>query len=99
MMNYSNYSTSEEGRNNWDETIVIINCVLNAPLMLVCIIGSALVLVALLRTLSILSTSMIMLGSLAAADLLVDFIAQPFYIADELKSLTTQEPCCTVYRQ
>lgn len=92
MMNYSNYSTSEEGRNNWDETIVIINCVLNAPLMLISISGNTLVLVALLRTPSIHSPSMIMLGSLAFSDLLVGFIAQPLYIADELKSLTMQEP-------
>ena len=86
-MNYS-----DEGKDNSNQTIVIINCVINAPLMLISIIGNALVLVALLRTPSIHSPSMIMLGSLAFSDLLVGFIAQPLYIADELKSLTTQEP-------
>ena len=74
------------------QTIVIINCVLNAPLMLISVIGNTLVLVALLRTPSIRSTSMIMLGSLAVSDLLVGIISQPLFIADELKSLTTQEP-------
>ena len=66
------------------ETIVIINCALNAPLMLISIIGHALVLAAILRTPSIRSTSMIMLCGLAASDLLVGFIAQPLYVAREL---------------
>lgn len=66
------------------ETFVIINCVLNAPLMLIAILGNALVLTAIIRTPSIRSPSMIMLGSLAVSDLLVGFIAQPLFIADEL---------------
>ena len=66
------------------ETIVIINCVLNAPLMLISILGNALVLAAIIRTPSIRSTSMIMLCSLAVSDLLVGFLAQPIYIAKEL---------------
>ncbi|XP_078382995.1 melanocortin receptor 4-like [Oculina patagonica] len=65
-------------------TIVIINCVLNAPLMLISILGNALVLAAIIRTPSIRSTSMIMLCSLAVSDLLVAFLVQPSYIADEL---------------
>ena len=66
------------------ETFVIINCVLNAPLMVICILGNALVLAVIIRTPSIRSPSMIMLCSLAISDLLVGFIAQPLFIADEL---------------
>jgi len=66
------------------ETIIIINCVLNAPLMLISILGNALVLAAIIRTPSIRSTHMIMLCSLAVSDLLVGLVAQPIYIANEL---------------
>ena len=70
--------------NSTPETLVIINCVLNAPLMLISILGNVLVLAAIIRTTSIRSTSMIMLCSLAVSDLLVGFLAQPIYIAKEL---------------
>ena len=66
------------------KTLVIVNCALNAPLMLVTILGNALVLAAIFRTPSIRSPSMIMLCSLAGSDLLVGFVAQPLFIADEL---------------
>ena len=67
------------------ETITIINCVLNAPLMLISILGNALVLAAIMRTPSIRSTPhMIMLCSLAVSDFLVGLIAQPIYIAERL---------------
>jgi len=84
-MNYT-----EKGKNDstTHESIVIINCVLNASFMLISIIGNALVLAAILRTPSIRSASMIMLCSLAVSDLLVGFVAQPLYIADERKSLS-----------
>ena len=52
--------------------------------MLISILGNVLVLVAIIRTPCIRSTSMIMLCSLAVSDLLVGFIAQPLFIADEL---------------
>ena len=65
--------------------IVIINCVVNAPLMLISILGNALVLTAITRTPSIRSTPhMIMLCSLAVSDFLVGLIAQPIYIAQQL---------------
>ena len=87
---------SDNGRNRSDnsrvETIVIINSVLNAPLILISIVGNALVLLAIFRTPSIHSTSMIMLASLAFSDLLVGLLAQPLFIADEITSLTTQNP-------
>ena len=73
-------------------TIVSVNCALNAPLILLSIAGNVLVLVALSKTSYIHSTSIIMLASLALSDLLVGLIAQPLFIADELKSLTTQDP-------
>ena len=87
-MNYA-----EKGKNDSTnhESIVIINCALNAPLMLISIIGNALVLAAILRTPSIRSTSMIMLCSLAVSDLLVGFVAQPLYIADELQRLKKED--------
>jgi len=75
---------SDNEENSTPETITIINCVLNAPLMLISILGNALVLAAIIRTPSIRSTHMIMLCSLAVSDLLVGLIAQPLFIADEL---------------
>ena len=77
---------TDEGNNDspTHETIVIINCVLNAPLVLTSIIGNSLVLAAVWKTPSICSTPMIMLCSLAVSDLLVGFVVQPLYIADEL---------------
>ena len=70
--------------NSTPGTIVIINCVLNAPLMLISILGNALVLAAIIRTPSICSTSMIMLCSLVVSDLLVGLFVQSFYIAEQL---------------
>ena len=75
---------SEKEVNSTPETITIINCVLNAPLMLISILGNALVLAAIIRTPSIRSTHMIMLCSLAVSDFLVGLIAQPIYIARQL---------------
>jgi len=87
-MNYTGKSRKDTATH---ETIIIINCVLNAPLMLISIIGNALVLAAILRTPSIRSNSVIMLCSLAVSDLLVGFVAQPLYIADELQRLISQD--------
>ena len=70
------------------ETVTIINCVLNAPLMLISILGNALVLAAIIRTPSIRSTHMIMLCSLAVSDFLVGLIAQPFYVGQQLTNDT-----------
>ena len=78
-----NHHTDHED-NSTPETIIIINCVLNAPLMLISILGNALVLAAIIRTPSIRSTHMIMLCSLAVSDTLVGLVAQPIYIAERL---------------
>ena len=83
MINYTEESNTGSPAHD-QETIIIINCVLNAPLMLTSIIGNFLVLVAVWKTPSIRSTSMIMLCSLAVSDLLIGFVVQPLYIADEL---------------
>ena len=76
---------SDNEDNCTPETIIIISCVLNAPLMLISILGNALVLAAIIRTPSIRSTPhMIMFCSLAVSDFLVGLIAQPTYIVDLL---------------
>ena len=68
------------------ETIVVINCILNAPLMLTSITGNAVVLAAILRTPSLRSVpSTIFLCSLAITDFLVGLVVQPVYIASELQ--------------
>ena len=76
---------SDNEDNSTPGTIFIINCVLNAPLMLLSILGNALVLAAIIRTPFIrLTPHMIMLSSLAVSDFLVGLIAQPIYIAERL---------------
>ena len=80
----ANLHSTDNEKSSSPGTIVIINCVLNAPLMLISILGNALVLAAMIRTPSIRSTSMIMLCSLAVSDLLVGFLAQPIYIANKV---------------
>ena len=81
----ANYSSDTEANSKSGfETVVIANCILNAPLMLLSIIGNALVLVAILKTPSIRSPSVIFLCSLAVSDLLVGLVAQPVYIAAEI---------------
>lgn len=67
------------------DTLLVINIILNAPLMLISVIGNSLVLTALFRTPSIHTPSSIFLGSLTVSDLLVGLIVQPVYIAHELK--------------
>ena len=75
---------SDNEDNSTPETLIIINCVLNAPLMLISILGNAFVLATIIRTPSIRSTHMIMLCSVAVSDLLVGLIAQSIYIAQQL---------------
>ena len=78
------HSDSNED-NSTPETTVIINCVVNAPLMLISILGNALVLAAIIRTPSIRSTPhMIMLCNLAVSDFLVGLIVQPIYTTYQL---------------
>ena len=81
----ANYSSNAEANPKSDfETVVLANCILNAPLMLLSIIGNALLLVAIMRTPSIRSPSVIFLCSLAVSDLLVGLVVQPAYIAEQI---------------
>ena len=85
MANHSDNDCSDNCGNNFrPETVVIINCVLNAPLILISIICNTLVLAAIPRTPQLRSPSTILLCSLAVSDLLVGFVVQPLYIASEL---------------
>ena len=94
MLNYFNFtgngSSKLEGDSNsvhnssCTGTIVIINCAINAPLVIVSILGNSLVLVSILKTPSLRSPSIILLCSLAVSDLLVGFVIQPLYIVSAL---------------
>ena len=79
------HNNGSADHNSIPETTVIINCAINAPLMLISILGNALVLAAIIRTPSIRSTPhMIMLCSLAVSDFLVGLIVQPIYTTHQL---------------
>ena len=80
--NYS--SNSSANHKSGFETVVIVNCILNAPVMLLSIIGNALVLVTILRTPSLRSPSVIFLCNLAVSDILVGLVVQPVYVAAEI---------------
>ena len=81
----ANYSSSSSANHKTGfETVVIPNCILNAPLMLLSIIGNALVLVAILKTPSLRSPSVIFLCNLAVSDLLVGLVVQPVYIVEQM---------------
>ncbi len=67
-------------------TIVIVNCALNFPLMLISIFGNTMVLAAVVTTSSLRSPSLILLCGLAISDLVVAVVVQPIYIAKELTS-------------
>ena len=82
-MDSADGAVSVEGQTT-RRTVVITNCLLNGPLILISIIGNALVLGTIARTPSIRSTSFMMLCSLAVSDFLVGLIAQPLFIASEL---------------
>lgn len=66
------------------ETVVIVNCVLNAPLMLISIIGNTVVLAAISLTPQLRAPATTLLCSLSISDLLVGCVVQPLYIAFEL---------------
>ena len=68
-------------------SVIIINCALNATLMLISIFGNSLVLAGVIRTPSIHSPSMNFLCSLAVSDLLVGLLVQPLYIANTLTDI------------
>ena len=84
VMANSSETNDNIGNKSHPETIVIINCVLNVPFMLVSIIGNTLVLYTIFRIPSLRSPSIILLCSLAVSNLLVGLFVQPVYIANEL---------------
>ena len=89
----ANYSTNTEANpKSGFETVVIANCILNAPLMLLSIIGNALVLVAILRTPSTRLPSFVFLCNLAVSDLLVGLVVQPAYIAEQIVRIVSALP-------
>ena len=67
-------------------TIVIVNCAMNVPLMIISIFGNAVVLAAVATTSSLRSPSVILLCGLAVSDLVVGLVVQPIYISKELSS-------------
>ena len=69
------------GNNSVPEPVIVVNCVLNVPLIIISIIGNTLVLAAILRTPSLRSPSIVLLCSLAVSDLLVGLVVQPLYVA------------------
>ena len=79
--------SDDEGSTTGPTTIIIINCLLNVPLMLISIFGNTMVLTAVLKTPSLRSPSIIFLCGLAVSDLVVGLIVQPIYIAKELTSV------------
>ena len=81
--NFSHYSDIENN-NSGLETVVIINCALNVPLIITAIIGNSLVLVTVLRAYSLFPPSITLLCSLALSDFLVGLVLQPLYIANAL---------------
>ena len=66
------------------DNFILINCLLNAPLLLLSIIGNSLVLAAISRTPSLRSPSTVFLCGLAVSDLLVGLLVQPVYIAYQI---------------
>ena len=66
-----------------ERTLVIVNCILNVPLILICIVGNALGLIAASKSRWIRSSSMEILSSLAFSDLLFGIIAQPLFLAHQ----------------
>ena len=93
MMANESVALSGKNDNNFrPETIVIINCALNVPLLITALIGNTLMLAAILRTPSLRSPSTILLCSLAASDLLVGIVVHPLYISYEITNNASLHP-------
>ena len=65
-------------------TVVVVNCVLNLPLMPITIFGNLIVLTSVMKTPSLRSPSTIFLCGLGVLDLVVGLVVQPMYIVREL---------------
>ena len=75
----TNYTGSGDNHEVRLETVIIINCVLNAPLLLISIMGNLLVFVSILRTPSLRSPSITLLCSLAASHFYI-FRGNEFFV-------------------
>lgn len=78
------YGSQVAKNSSQPEIIVIVNCALNVPLILLSIFGNAVVLAAIFKTPSLRSSSILLLCSLAVSDLFVGTLIQPLYIASVL---------------
>ena len=91
------YLAGNDDDSSSSESFVIINCVLNVPLMLISVIGNTLVLAAISMNPSLRSPSTILLCSLAVSDLLVGLVVQPTYIAAYLlKNISLHTAMATI---
>lgn len=83
----NNIIFKNESATDWSAStniLIIVNVVLNTALMLIGITGNSLVIAAIFRTPTLRSPFTTLLCSLAASDLVVGFVAQPVYIANEM---------------
>lgn len=85
MSNNSSLLLKNEQQTSQPETLVVVNCILSGPLMLISVTGNMLVLVAILRTHLLHFPSNVFLCCLAVSDLLVGLVVQPVYIAYNLQ--------------
>ena len=84
MINNNNTIFKNESATNYSAPasfFTVVNCVLNAVLMLIAVIGNSLVIAAIFRSSTLRSAPFTMLlCSLAISDLLVGLVVQPLYI-------------------
>ena len=93
VLNESKAHQLQDGKNTTDTSfLVIFNCVLNVPLMLISVVANTFVMIAVITNSSLRSTSYILLCGLAVSDLAVGLIVQPFYIAKELNLTEFLQP-------
>ena len=88
-MNASTFNDSNNysGTSSSNSSIVIVDCVINVPLLLAAIFGNSLVLTVIVTSPSLRSQPpMILLSGLAVSDLTVGLIIQPIYIARQLST-------------
>ena len=71
--------------------VLVINCAVNIPLAITSIIGNSLVLHAVWKTPTLRSPSVVLLCGLALSDLTVGVVVQPFFIANDLITLFSQD--------
>ena len=73
------------------KNVLVVNCAVNIPLAITSIIGNSLVLHAVWKTSTLRSPSVVLLCGLALSDLAVGAVVQPFFIANDLIGLLSQD--------